>query len=293
MKTKAKLVALVFGLSLAGMTCAANELDSSKTLAPGVNPIFRDAFTSDPAPLVVGDTLYVYTGSDIRDENDQWVMPSWRLYSTKDMINWNSHGVILKPTDFEWVLTDAWASQAVEKDGKYYYYVTLQRISPRQRCIGVAVSDSPTGPFVDARGEPLITDQMTPSPNPWDDIDPTVLFDEEGTAWMAWGNPNCYMVKLKPNMIEIDGPIMTIPLPNYTEGPWFHKHNGIYYLIYSGFAWQWTGKKTCYATSDKITGPWKYRGILAETMKPSPSMHVGVIDFKGKSSTFPITPTLS
>jgi hypothetical protein len=91
------------------------------------------------------------------------------------------------------------------------------------KAIGVAVSDSPTGPFVDARGSALVTDAATPSPNAWDDIDPTVFIDDEGTAWMAWGNPNCYLAKLKPNMIEIDGSIQKIDLPDYTEGPWLYK----------------------------------------------------------------------
>jgi hypothetical protein len=189
--------------------------------------------------------------------------------------------------NFKWGKAEAWACQTVEKDGKFYLYVTLIGKNPGWgRCIGVAVSDSPTGPFVDAKGAPLVTDKTTLSPNGWDDIDPTVLVDGDGAPWMVWGNPNCYMVKLKPNMIDMDGPIKKLPMPNYTEGPRLYKHDGIYYLLYSGFAWQWTGKKTCYATAKKITGPWTYRGVLVNTAKGCSALHTGVVDFKGRSYYF-------
>jgi beta-xylosidase len=130
----------------------------------------------------------------------------------------------------------AWAAQVVEKGGKFYFYATVQHDgSHNGKAIGVAVSDSPTGPFVDARGSALVT---TPSPNGWDDIDPTVFIDDDGTAWLAWGNPNCYLAKLKPNMTEFDGPIQKTYVPNYAEGPWLHKRGDIYYLAYAAFAHQ-------------------------------------------------------
>ena len=66
------------------------------------------------------------------------------------------------------------------------------------------MSNRPCGPFVDARGSALVTDKMTPSPNWGDDIDPTVLVDDDGTVWLAWGNPNLYLARLKPNMTERD-----------------------------------------------------------------------------------------
>ena len=106
------------------------------------------------------------------------------VYSTKDMKTWTDHGSVLKPTDFSWGVGEAWASQVVEKDGKFYYYTTVQAGAPyNSKVVGVAVSDSPTGPFIDARGTPLITDDMTPN-GPrgwWNDIDPTVFVDDDGT----------------------------------------------------------------------------------------------------------------
>jgi len=148
------------------------------------------------------------------------------------------------------------------------------------KAIGVAVSDSPTGPFVDARGSALISDKTTPGPNGWDDIDPTVFVDDDGTAWLAWGNPNCYLAKLKPNMTELDGPIQRIEVPNYTEGPWLHKRGGTYYLTYAAFAHQGMSEKLCYATAPRVTGPWTYQGILTEQAKNSYTIHPGIVKFK-------------
>lgn len=262
--------------------------------APCSNPIFRDMFTADPAPLAVGDTLYVYAGRDEAKDGEMFNMREWLCYSTKDLKTWTAHGPIMKPTDFKWAVSDAWAAQVVEKDGKYYFYTTVthDRSHPG-KAIGVAVSHSPTGPFKDARGSALVTEQDTPGPYGWDDIDPTVLIDEDGTAWMAWGNPNCHLAKLKPNMTEIGGPIQRIHVPNYTEGPWLAKRNGFYYVFYPAFAHQGMGEKICYATAKEITGPWTYHGILTGGAKGSYTIHPGIVDFQGKTLFFYHNATLS
>jgi len=255
--------------------------------ALGSNPIIRDRFTADPAPLVDGDTLYLYTGHDEAKGNEMFTMWDWQCFSTKDMKTWTAHKPIMRVTDFKWAVRDAWASQAVKKDGRYYFYAAVQHDKTHGgKAIGVAVSDSPTGPFTDARGSALVSDDMTPSLSPWDDIDPTILQDDDGTAWLCWGNPNCYLAKLKPNMIELDGPIQQIFVPNYTEGPWLHKRNGIYYLTYPAFAHQGFSERICYATAKNITGPWTYRGILTGAAKNSYTIHPGIIDFKGQSYFF-------
>ena len=119
------------------------------------NPIAQNVFTPDPAPMVYGDTLYMYTGHDA-DGADYFTMPDWRVYSTTDMQNWTDHGVILSDSDFEWAEPDsAWAAQCVERNGKFYMYVTLVPAATGGRAIGVGVSDSPTGPFKDAIGKLL------------------------------------------------------------------------------------------------------------------------------------------
>lgn len=245
------------------------------------NPIVTDVFTADPAPLIVGDTVYIYCGQDEAREGEHYRMNRWLCFSSKDMKTWTPCGSPLAPKDFKWAKGDAWASQVIERNGKYYWYAPVQHDDTHPgKAIGVAVSDSPTGPFKDARGSALITNDMTTATKiSWDDIDPTVFLDGE-QAWLFWGNQKCYYAKLKANMTELDGPIQIVPddqVKNYTEAPWIHKHNGTYYLSFAtGFP-----EKIAYSTADKITGPWTYRGLLAEIAGNSNTIHQGIIEFKG------------
>ncbi len=247
------------------------------------NPIITDAFTADPAPLIVGDTVYLYCGQDeAKNEHDGYRMNRWLCYSTKDMKTWKAEGSPLAPKDFVWAIGDAWASQVIERNGKFYWYAAVQHDKTHPgKAIGVAVSNSPTGPFTDARGSALVTNDMTKATKiSYDDIDPTVFIEDRGQAWLFWGNQKCYYAKLKPSMTELDGPIQVIPddqVKNYTEAPWIHKHGDLYYLSYAvGFP-----EKMAYSTATKITGPWTSRGLLTEVAGNSTTIHQGIITFKG------------
>ena len=164
------------------------------------NPIVQTQLTSDPAPLVVGDRLYVYTGHD-EDKADFFWMNEWRVYSTKDMVNWTDHGSPLDLSSFSWADDRAWAAQTIERNGKYYWYICAHSKLTGGMAIGVAVADSPTGPFKDALGKPLFDNGS------WDNIDPTVWMDEDGQAYLYWGNPHLYYAKLNKDMISFKGGI--------------------------------------------------------------------------------------
>ena len=256
--------------------------------APGSNPQLRDVFTADPAPLVVGDTVYLYVGHDEAKGDDFYLMKEWLAYSSRDLRHWTPHGAIMKPTDFKWALGSAWATQVVRRNGHYYLYATVQHDDTQSgMSIGVAVADSPLGPFKDARGSALVTNAMTPTPYGWNDIDPTVFVDDDGTAWLAWGNPVLYLARLKPNMTELDGPIEKIALPNYTEGPWLSKRKGMYYMTYASMAHQNVWERLSYATAPSPRGPWTYQGELTGQTRNSYTIHPGIIDdFKGQSYLF-------
>ncbi|MBN2065120.1 MAG: glycoside hydrolase family 43 protein [Sedimentisphaerales bacterium] len=244
------------------------------------NPAITNTFTADPAALVHNNIVYLYAGHDqCKPPRNGYEMHEWLVYSSDDMVNWQEHPVPLKPADLAWAKDEAWASQVVEKDGKFYWYVTAQHKTIHGKAIGVAVSDSPTGPFTDPRGTALITNDMTTDTKiSWDDIDPTVFIDDDGQAYMYWGNQKCRWIKLKSNMIETEGEIHTVDLPNYTEAPWIHKHGDWYYLSYAyGFP-----EKTAYAMSKSITGPWEYKGILNELAGNCNTNHQAIIEFKGK-----------
>ena len=247
----------------------------------GQNPLFTDAFTADPAITVIGNTAYAYVGQDKAGVGGWFNMPNWLCYSTTDMKNWTAHGPVLSTKDFINANPgSAWAAQVVEMNGKYYYYVTLDR--KEGHFITVAVSDSPTGPFKGALpGKPLITDDMTKdSSRPNADIDPTILIDDDGTPWMAWGNGDCYMVKLKRNMVEIDGPIIKVPFRSYSEGPWLFKRNDLYYMVYAADAPGVQAEQIGYSYAKSITGPWTFGGLLTGSAKFGFTIHPSVIEFK-------------
>ncbi len=256
-----------------GAACAA---------AQAANPIFTDVFTADPAALVHKGKVYLYAGHDEAKDNTKFFeMHDWLVWSSADMVNWQAHGPLLKAKDFKWAQRDAWASQVIEKNGKFYWYVTARHDETKPGyAIGVAVGDSPLGPFKDARGTALITNDMTTdTKQDWDDIDPSVITDDDGQSYLFWGNTKPRYAKLNANMIELDGPIHAITgLPEFTEAMWVHKHQGNYYLSFAmGFP-----EKIGYAMSKRITGPWEYKGILNEVAGNSATNHQAIIEFNNK-----------
>ncbi|MCR4603467.1 MAG: family 43 glycosylhydrolase [Prevotella sp.] len=249
-------------------------------------PLFQTKYTADPSPLVVGDTLFVYTShdaspEDIPDLNEKssagFFMYDWLLWSTTDMVNWTEHGAVASLKDFSWRSRDngAWAIQTVERNGKYYLYAPLHGHG-----IGVLVSDSPYGPFKDPLGKPLVWQKEH-----WDDIDPTVFVDDDGQAYMYWGNPHTYYALLNDDMISLKSDIVKLDykIEHYQEGPWFYKRNGHYYLSYA---------TTCcpealgYAMSTSPTGPWQSKGYIMRPTERDRGNHPGICDYKGRSYIF-------
>ena len=239
-------------------------------------PIIQTKYTADPAPMVYNDTVFLYTTHD-EDDAEWFKMQDWLLYTSTDMVNWTDHGVVASLKSFDWVKRDngAWAEQVVERNGKFYMYCPIHGNG-----IGVLVSNSPYGPFKDPLGKPLVWQKEH-----WDDIDPTVFIDEDGQAYMYWGNPNCYYVKLNEDMISYSGDIVKLKETpeHYQEGPWFYKRNGHYYLAFAS---------TCcpegigYAMSDSPTGPWKTKGYIMRPTERTRGNHPGIMDYKGKSYVF-------
>ncbi len=242
---------------------------------PPQQPVIQTKYTADPAPMVYNDTVYLYTGHD-EDDAMGFKMYNWLLYTSTDMVNWTEHGEVASLKNFDWIPHEngAWAAQCVERNGKFYLYCPM----PGGFGIGVLVADSPYGPFKDPIGKPLIK-------NSNHDIDPTILIDDDGQAYMYWGNPKVYYVKLNEDMISYAGDIMQEPTTpkNYQEGPWVWKRNGHYYMAYAS---------TCcpegigYAMSKSPTGPWEYKGMIVDASEKTRGNHPGIIEFKGKSYCF-------
>ena len=248
------------------------------------NPLFTDVLTADPAAIVHDGTVYLYTGHDEAKDNKVFYdMRDWLVFSSTDMVNWTAHGPKLSVDDFKWAKSDAWAGHVIEHKGKFYWYVTVRHATINGFAVGVAVGDTPLGPFKDARGSALVSNDMTTDTEiDWDDLDPAAFIDDDGQAYLFWGNTKPRYAKLKDNMTELDGPIHSIDLPQFTEALWVHKHGKYYYLSYAtGFP-----EKTAYSMSKSITGPWEYKGILNELAGNSNTNHQAIVEFKGKNYFF-------
>lgn len=258
--------------------------------AAAQNPIIQTAYTADPAPMVYNGKLYLYTSHD-EDASTWFTMNDWKLYSTEDMVNWTEHPMPLSYKTFDWARGDAWAMQCVERGGKFYAYVPVT-MKKGGGAIGVAVADSPYGPFHDPLGKPLVSSGKG-------DIDPTVLIDDDGQAYLYWGNPFCYYVKLNEDMISYEGDIVKVPMTEeafgkregnvaerptlYEEGPWLYRHNDWYYLLWAGGP---ISEHLGYSMGKSPSGPWKYAGTLMPTEGRSFTNHPGIVDYKGHTYLF-------
>lgn len=238
-------------------------------------PVVQTKYTADPAPMVHDGVVYLFTTHD-EDGAEGFMMKDWLLYTSTDMVNWQDHGAVASLKDFKWYEGNngAWAEQVIERDGKWYMYCPIHGHG-----IGVLVADKPTGPYVDPLGKPLVWQREH-----WNDIDPTVWIDDDGQAYMYWGNPKLYCVKLGKDMISVESEIIEMPhIEDYQEGPWFWKRNGHYYLAFAS---------TCcpegigYAMSDGPMGPWEYKGHIMDHTPRTRGNHPGIIDYKGKSYVF-------
>lgn len=294
----------VLAKALAGVFVFCSAMFFAVVPSKADNPIVQNIYTADPAPMVSGDTLYLYTSHD-EDKliGNFYTMNDWKCYSTKDMVNWTDHGTIMSKDAFSWAEDRAWAPQCVERNGKYYLYVPLHK-KKGGMVIGVGVSENPTGPFEDVLGKPLME-----QPGDWNDIDPTVAIDDDGQAYLYFGNPQLRYVKLNEDMISYDTTIgkkgvVSVEMDessfgekvtengevsrptSYGEGPWFYKRNNLYYMVYAAFAPKGGAEHLAYSTSTSPTGPWEYRGMIMPTQGGCYTNHPGVVDFMGHSYLF-------
>lgn len=294
----------------AGNTVPKETVVEKSTLG---NPIlgFDDqenlTYGGDPSVLVDGDTVYLYVGHDVA-QNESYVMPNYLCYSTQDMENWQYEGVMMDMTDVSWGDNNsAWAGQVMKHNGKYYmYFCSWDNTAWGKQSIGVAVSDSPTGPFRDI-GYSMIKGYVTePETSTWNDIDPTAWIetDENGEEhiYLSWGNGLLYLCELNQDMISVkdqnqDGKItmgddiwqQTIEGMDYTytEAPYLYRQQdeggnyyGPYYLF---FAANWR-EGMAYCTTDDLTdGKWNFGGLLMPPTATSNTNHPAVFDFKGKT----------
>ena len=259
------------------------------------NPIIRDQFTADPTARVFNNKVYLYPSHDIvppaGQRQDWFCMEDYHVFSSENLTDWTDHGVIVTQNKVPWVKPNSysmWAPDCVYKDGKYYFYFPSNPASGMGFGIGVAVADSPEGPFI-------------PEPEPIkgiNGIDPCVLLASDGNAYIFWGAGRC--AKLKPNMKELadDTPTEKVKwgdrefemkgvnclkgLPSrQAEGPFAFEYNGNYYLTYPYV--RNNTEVLGYAMSTNPMGPYEYKGlIMPEHENGCWTNHHSIINYKGQ-----------
>lgn len=222
------------------------------------NPVLPGA---DPHAAILQGRVWIYPTYGWRGG------PSFQTWSSRDLRRWQPHGVVLRFADVRWITDDgsggysAWAPCIAAKNGRYYFYYSVGPQRPRFPArIGVAVGDSPAGPFRDS-GKPLLT-----GGNGFEAIDPMVFTDPKtGASYLYAGGSagsKLRIFELTPDMVNLAREIPVETPPNFTEGAFVHERNGVYYLSYSSGWWQGASYSAHYATSGTPVGPWTYRGVI-------------------------------
>lgn len=307
---------------------AATGADAIDPLAPTTfdNPIIKydapdptagpgsNIFTADGAVMVWNDKVYLYVDQDAASTSATgYNIPDWLLYESSDMIHWESKGSVANCKSISWCQAGnsggLAAFQVVERDDqngtpKFYLYGAVNNGSS----IVVMVADQPEGPFKDARGIPLVYLDDTANmgaTHGWRNLDPTAFVDDDGQAYLAWGNKIFFTVKLEDDMIHLQGetyttdasgkmqnrnisgvkiiahpPSESADWKTYEEAPWLTKRGSLYYLVFaSGFP-----ETMNYATATSPEGPWQFRGVvIAREANDASTIHSCLFDFRGAS----------
>jgi hypothetical protein len=241
------------------------------------NPIIRDQFSADPTARVFNGKVYLYPSHDIptppgKNLRENWFcMEDYHVFSSENLTDWTDNGVIVTQTKVPWLTRinyDMWAPDCVFKNNKYYFYF------PVGGRIGVAIADKPEGPY-------SVLDKPVEGIR---GIDPCILIDKDGQAYIFTAMGRISVAKLKDNMIETDGQPMTIvnlPAKGLIEGPFAFELNGRYYLTSPNV--ENKIERLEYAISDSPIGPYKQVGVI---MDESPSgcwtNHHSIIEFKNQ-----------
>lgn len=256
-------------------------LNASTSLAQNPLNFGSNIRTADPSGHVWADgKMYLYTSHDEECQED-FHMRDWHVFSSSDLVNWKSYAPILSLDDISWADNFAWAPDAAYKNGKYYLIFPAgtgfkDRVNPEKSTkwmgLGVAVSDSPTGPFKDAIGKPLWT---TPYAN-----DPSLFIDDDGKAYLYFHGMNAdYQVaEMADDLLSLKGGLQKMDMGGYEpkmEGPWVFKRNGIYY-----FTMPENNRTLAYYTAKSPKGPWKYQGVIME--EENGNNHHSIVEYQGQ-----------
>lgn len=220
------------------------------------NPMVADVGMADPHIRIFNNKAYLFATHDADPNAKKFTMPDWKIWSSDNLRDWVLERTILPSKTYMGKSDNCWAPDAVYKNDMYYFYFSNGNVNT-----GVMSSKSPVGPYTDALGKPLLTEDMTTTK----EYDPTVLIEDDGrgTAYIAFGHhrandPDLFfaIAKLGEDMITLAEAPKEIKIIGEGEvlagndKPTLHKRNGVYYLSAGSH----------YATATNIYGPYTRRG---------------------------------
>lgn len=275
------------------------------------NPVFPGWY-ADPEGIVFDDEYWIYPtlsmlhGEDVEKYKqdaeretkatfrDFIVQTHFDAFSSKDLVNWTKHPEVLSMKNISWYDNALWAPSIIRANGKYYLFFSCNNIQNNDQLggIGVAVSDNPEGPFIDALGKPLIGEIV----NKAQPIDQFVYRDDDGQYYMYYGGwGHCNMVRLTDDLLGLkpfeDGELYKEITPeNYVEGPFMLKRNGKYYFMWSEGNWTGPNYAVAYAIADSPMGPFNRIGTILQqdSLVAKGAGHHSVIQIPGKDEYYMI-----
>lgn len=272
------------------------EVIKNDTAARAGNPIVPGWY-ADPEGIIFGDQYWIYpTYSDDYMESDRsasfteqqlqaqknTINPQYLIqtfinaFSSHDLVTWTKHSHVLDIKDVKWAAYSVWAPSIIAANNKYYLFFSANDIQSDGEFggIGVAVSDNPAGPFVDAIGKPLINKFY----NGAQPIDQFAFRDTDGSMYLYYGGwRHCNVARLSSDLLSIipfaDGQTFKEITPeNYVEGPFVFKRKGKYYLMWSEGGWTGPDYSVAYAIGDSPAGPFKR---VDKILKQDPKIATG------------------
>jgi beta-xylosidase len=231
-----------------------------------VNTPVLPGLYADPNIAVFGDTYYIYATTD---GYAGWGGKDFYVWKSKNLVDWTRSEQPFLTLDGEngnvpWASGNAWAPTIIERDGKYYFYFSGHNPTYNRKTIGVAVADSPEGPFVAQPAAMILNNEAVTSGQA---IDPAAFHDPvSGKYYLAWGNGSPVIAELNDDMVSIKaGTYQRINgLTDFREGVFLNYRDGLYHLTYSIDDTGSENYRIGYATSTSIDGPWTYRGVILQ-----------------------------
>ena len=260
-------------------------LASFASISKADYPLFWQRYTADTWGIEYNGRLYLFCSHDTYSPQRGYgyFMNDITCISTDDLKNWTDHGEVFHAKDSRWGAQLTWAPCVVYHNNQFYLYYGDGNCGG----IGIATSNSPTGPYIDNRDKPVV-DMNTPGVQPGSGqwgmwcFDPSVWIEDDGQAFLYFGGGdpgNSRIIKLKDNLTEVEGKAIHPNTPGFFEASFVHKYKNKYYYSYAGHHFSFPANIE-YVMSEHPMGPFSQPGLIL----PNPPINDG---FNNHHSIFP------